>query len=161
MDTNIALLGIWMNEWMNEWMSEWMFIDHSISPDTRCYCSVRSLSQDILLFLKEGTPWPESASKLYRLSDRRLSAKLLPTFEVWGCHVVSTTDPYGRILGFLDQSRYFFFQVAPQLYSRGWADLVPDPLLLRKSGSAGNRTLGLWIGSQELCPLDHRGGHLY
>jgi hypothetical protein len=26
------------------------------------------------------TPWPESASELYRLSDRRLSAKLVPTF---------------------------------------------------------------------------------
>jgi hypothetical protein len=24
-----------------------------------------------------------------------------------GCHVVSVTDPYGRILGFLDRSRYF------------------------------------------------------
>jgi hypothetical protein len=23
------------------------------------------------------------------------------------CHVVSVTDPYGRILGFLDRSRYF------------------------------------------------------
>jgi Na+/H+ antiporter NhaD/arsenite permease-like protein len=33
--------------------------------------------------------------------------------------VVSVTDPYCRILGFLDRSRYFFFQVAPQLYSRG------------------------------------------
>jgi hypothetical protein len=42
-------------------------------------------------------------------------------------HVVSVTDPYGRILGFLDRSRYFSFQVAPQLYSRGWADPVPDP----------------------------------
>jgi hypothetical protein len=29
--------------------------------------------------------------------------------------VVSVTDPYGRILGFLDRIRYFFFQVAPQL----------------------------------------------
>jgi hypothetical protein len=28
-----------------------------------------------------------------------------------------------------------------QLYSRGWVDPVPDPLLLTKSGSAGNRTL--------------------
>jgi hypothetical protein len=28
-------------------------------------------------------------------------------------------DPYGRILGFVDRSRYFFFKVAPQLYSRG------------------------------------------
>jgi hypothetical protein len=24
-----------------------------------------------------------------------------------GCHVVSVTHPYGRILGFLDRSRYF------------------------------------------------------
>jgi hypothetical protein len=57
-----------------------------------------------------------------------------------GCCVVSATDPYGRILYFLDPSRYFFFQVAPQLYSRGRVDPVPDPLLLRKCGSAGNRT---------------------
>jgi hypothetical protein len=44
--------------------------------------------------------------------DRRLSAKLVPTFGDWGVPVVSVTDPYGRILGFLDRSRYFFFQVA-------------------------------------------------
>jgi hypothetical protein len=42
--------------------------------------------------------------------------------------VVSVTDPYGRILGFLDWSRYFFFQVAPQLYSRGSVDPVPENL---------------------------------
>jgi hypothetical protein len=57
-----------------------------------------------------------------------LVEQLVPTFEDRGCHVVSVTDPYGRILGFLDRSRYFFFQVAPQLYSRGWVDPVPDPL---------------------------------
>jgi hypothetical protein len=28
-------------------------------------------------------------------------------FGIEGCHVVSMTDPYGRILGFLDRSRYF------------------------------------------------------
>ena len=49
-----------------------------------------------------------------------------------------------------------FFQVA-QLTSRGWVDPVPDPLL-RKSGSAGNRTRDLCICSQKLWPLDHRGG---
>jgi hypothetical protein len=27
--------------------------------------------------------------------------KLVPTFADRGCHVVSMTDPYGRILGFL------------------------------------------------------------
>jgi hypothetical protein len=57
-----------------------------------------------------------------------------------GCHVVSVTDPYGRILGFPDRSCSFFFRVDTQLYSRGCVDPVPDTLLLRKSGSAGNRT---------------------
>jgi hypothetical protein len=44
------------------------------------------------------------------------------------------------------QEPLLFYQVAPQLYSRGWVDPVPDPLLdfllffPRKSGSAGNRT---------------------
>jgi CBS-domain-containing membrane protein len=70
-------------------------------------------------YQRRGTRRTESASELYRPSDRRLSAKLVPTFADRGCHLVSVTDPYGRILGFLDRSRYFFFQVAPQLYSRG------------------------------------------
>jgi hypothetical protein len=33
-----------------------------------------------------------------------------------------------------------FLQVAPQLYSRGRVDPVPDPLLLRNSDSDENRT---------------------
>jgi hypothetical protein len=86
------------------------------------------------------TSWSESAIELYRQRDRRLSAKLVPAFAARGCHVVSVTDLYGRILDFLDRSRYFLFQVVPQLYSLGWVDLVPDPLFLRKSGSAENRT---------------------
>jgi hypothetical protein len=51
-------------------------------------------------------------------------AKLVQTFVERGCYVVSVTDPYGRILGFLDWSYYLFFQIAPQLYSRGWVDPV-------------------------------------
>jgi hypothetical protein len=35
---------------------------------------------------------------------------------------------------------------------------VLDPLLFRKSGSAWKRTRDLCVGSQELWPLDHRGG---
>jgi hypothetical protein len=56
-------------------------------------------------------------------SDRHLSAKLVPNFV----GVVSATDPHGRILGSLDWSRYYFLQVAPQLYSRGRVGPVPDP----------------------------------
>jgi hypothetical protein len=52
---------------------------------------------------KKKSPMPESTSELYRLSDRRLSAMLVPTFVDSECHVVSVTDPYGHILGFLDR----------------------------------------------------------
>jgi hypothetical protein len=78
-----------------------------------------------------------------------------------GCLVVSATYPQGHIIGFLDRSLYPFFQVAPHLYSQGWVDPVPDPLLLRKSGSAGYRTQDLWIRCQELWPLDHKGSVTY
>jgi hypothetical protein len=104
--------------------------------------------------------WPEPAIELYRLSDRRLSAELVSTFADRGFHVVGVTDPYGRNLGSLDRSRYFFFQVAPQLYSRGWVDPVPDPLLLRKSGSAVNRTRTTRSIIKKLWTIDHRGGHI-
>ena len=40
-------------------------------------------------------------------------------------------------------------------------DPVPDPLLLRKSGSAGDRTRDLCICSHKLWPLDHRRGRFY
>jgi hypothetical protein len=71
--------------------------------------------------IKKKTPWSESASELYRPRDRRLSAKWLPTFADKGCHVVSVTDPYGRTFGFR-QEPLLFYQVAPQLYWRGWVD---------------------------------------
>jgi hypothetical protein len=104
---------------------------------------VRNTEQGMSWFLSLQTKKKKqqktySASELYRPSNCRLSAVLVPIFADRKCHVVSVTDPYSRILGFLDH--YYLFQIALQLYSRGWVDPVPDPLLLRKSGSAGNRT---------------------
>jgi hypothetical protein len=43
-----------------------------------------------------------------------MSAKLVPTFADSGCRMVSATDPHDRILGFLDRSHYYLFQVPPQ-----------------------------------------------
>jgi hypothetical protein len=89
---------------------------------------------------KKKTPWLEAMNELYRQSNRRLSTKLMPTFADRGVPCSQrdgSLRPYSR---FLDRSRYFFFRVAPQLYPRGWVETVPDPLLLGKSGSAGNRT---------------------
>jgi hypothetical protein len=51
-----------------------------------------------------------SLSPRMNYTDRRLSAKLVPTFVDRGCHMVSATDLYGYILFFLDRSRYFIFQ---------------------------------------------------
>jgi hypothetical protein len=85
-------------------------------------------------------------------SEHCLSPKLVPTLADRGCHVIRVTDPYGRIIEFLGRSRHFFFQVASQLYSRGWVDPVPDRLLLRKSGRAGNRT---WTSG----PVARNSGH--
>jgi hypothetical protein len=90
-----------------------------------CYHSMTYFPELLKMSLDKKAPWSESASELYRRSDRRLSATLVPIFADRECHLVSATDPYGRILGFLERSRYFFFQVAPQLYSRG----VVDPVL--------------------------------
>jgi hypothetical protein len=59
----------------------------------------------IVSLIYKKTPWPESMSELYRPSDRLLSARLLSNFADRWCNVVSVTDPYGRILGFLDRGR--------------------------------------------------------
>jgi hypothetical protein len=104
---------------------------------------------------RKKTQWHESASELCGPSE-----KLVPTYADRRCYVVSVTDPYYRNLGFLDRSCYFYFQVAPRLYSRGWVDPFPDSLLLRKSRSAGKtmfRTLTVKASAQcqwvtGLCP---------
>jgi hypothetical protein len=101
----------------------------------------------VLNLITNLAPLSQSASELYWLSHRSMSAKLLPNFADSGCHVVSATDPHVCILGFLDRSHYCFFQVAPQLYSRGWMGSFSDPLLLKnllapgiKAGTSGSVT---------------------
>jgi hypothetical protein len=71
------------------------------------------------LMYNKQTPWPQSASELYRPSERRMLVKLFPTIADRGRQVVSVTDPYGHILGFSRLEPLLFFQVATQLYSRG------------------------------------------
>jgi hypothetical protein len=52
--------------------------------------------------------------------------------------VVSVTDPYGRILGFLDRSRYFSIKYL--LSCTHEAEWTPFQTHYFFSGSAGNRT---------------------
>jgi hypothetical protein len=123
--------------WISTWSIHYVHPEYLLDSSTTCILSTYLIQW---LIQTEQTAWPESASELYRPKDRRLSAKLVPTFADRRCHVVSATDPYGRILGFLEWCCYFFFHVVPQLYSRRWANPVPDSLLLRKSSSTGNRS---------------------
>jgi hypothetical protein len=63
--------------------------------------------------------WQEPKKKLIKLHDLSPLANYIDraTAACWRsdyqlladrvCHVVSVTDPYGRILGFRDRSRYF------------------------------------------------------
>jgi hypothetical protein len=95
---------------------------------------------EYVLWLWGGNPslaWVESANELYRPSDRHLLAKLVPTLADRACHVVSLTDPFGRILGFLDLSRYLFFQIAPQLYSTRLSELRSRLATSQKNCCAG------------------------
>jgi hypothetical protein len=78
---------------------------------TESLCVPSSSSKSLLVF---SSFWP--LKKLHGLSlranytdratvaCRRSDCQLL---RIKRCHVVTVTDPYGRILGFLDRSRYF------------------------------------------------------
>jgi hypothetical protein len=74
---------------------------HELQAGT--YCAANGASENDAGTNKQ-TPWSGSAS------DRRLSAKLVPTFADSVRHVVSVTDPYSRCLGILDRSSYFSFK---------------------------------------------------
>jgi hypothetical protein len=52
--------------------------------------------------------------------------------------VVSVTDPYGRILGFLDRRRYFSIKYLSCTHEAEWTPFQTHYFFF--SGSAGNRT---------------------
>jgi hypothetical protein len=94
--------------------------------------------------------------------ERTIPTERPPPFgEVRGVTWSAQRIPTAINLCFLDLEPLLFIQVAPQLTSRGsrgWVDPVPNQLLLRKSGSAGNQTRDLCISGQKLWPLEYRGG---
>jgi hypothetical protein len=124
-------MGAWHEDRLADWLSVviWLWLDIYTSMtcmsqfttstgtwparnrQSRARKDLLNITEHITLWAisyKEGhkkTPLPESASKLYRLSGRCLPATLVPTFADRRCHVVSVTDPYGRILGFLDWNK--------------------------------------------------------
>jgi hypothetical protein len=65
-----------------------------------CLIKHDAKNQTKLHGLSPRTNYTDQATAAGRRSDCQ-------HFADRGCHVVSVMDPYGRILGFLDRSRYF------------------------------------------------------
>jgi hypothetical protein len=131
------------------WLSESNF-KAIFFTDLSCFSEVLN-KQNSVASLRERTLSTERPLYVGEVSGKLLRIEC----ATWSASPIATAAN----LAFLGRSRYYFFQVAPQLYSRDWVDPVPDPLF-KRSGSAGNITRDLWICSQELWPLDHRGGLL-
>jgi hypothetical protein len=70
-----------------------------------------------------------------------MSAKIVPTFADTGCRVAIAMDPPAVNLGFIDTEPLLFHSSSTSVILTRLNDPVPDPVLLRISGSAGNRTL--------------------
>jgi hypothetical protein len=85
--------------------------------------------------------WNHFKTKLH--GDRRLSAKLVPTFAGRGCYVVSVTGPYVRILGFLDGMKL--------LYCLSCVCIPPRTLLLGNDGTRYQGWLCWWFSVVVLC----------
>jgi hypothetical protein len=66
--------------------------------------STTGISIELVKILKNLKTKLRGLSLRANYTDCCLSAKLVPTFTYRGCHVVSVTDPYGRILVFLDRN---------------------------------------------------------
>jgi hypothetical protein len=134
---------VWFLSDVNLWICTQLFSRTDITLSVFIKSGLRAYVQSTTTNkqTKKQTQWPESASELYRPRDRRLSAKLVPTFfRIEGATWSERQIPTAVLSVFLNGAANFFFHVAPQLYSRDWVDPVPDPLLHRKSSSARNRT---------------------
>jgi hypothetical protein len=109
-------------------------------PWTDDYWYLLRIYLPFLMVLPNSMNYIVKKNSVAWVCELTILTKRPPLVSEVSANVVSVTDPYGRILGFLDRGHYFFFQVAPQLYSQGWVDPITDPFLLWKSGSTENWT---------------------
>jgi hypothetical protein len=72
----------------------------------------------IYLFIKKNLLGFESAIGLYRSSDRRRSAKLVPTLADRGCNLVSATNPSDR--------NFYFLGLEPLLFLPSCSSIVHE-----------------------------------
>jgi hypothetical protein len=109
--------------------------------------------------LREDAPWPLVRERTIPTERPPLDEILVLTFVDRGVlRGQRGGSPRPLISVFYTGVATFLPSSSSFILTRAWVDPIPDPLLLRKFGSAGYRTRDLWVSSQELWPLDHRGG---
>jgi hypothetical protein len=123
--TNLWLPQIWFLRKNAELLYSFPFLVMGITLTNVLSPGPGYWSHDIILFLVSYAMPLQWTKSVVLVRDSRLSAKLVPTFADRGCRMVSAGDAHGRILDYLDWSRYCFFQLSPQLYSQGWVDPRP------------------------------------
>jgi hypothetical protein len=76
------------NTFRHSWVADWVATSHE-GLSSMGYFSISGLTTR-----RYTTPWPQSASELYRQNDNRLSLNLVPTF--WG-HMVLRDQSNGSL----------------------------------------------------------------
>jgi hypothetical protein len=94
----------------------WSYRDPNSDPSVVrpvLYCHYTDWATAILFILITLKNKLHGLSPRANYTDRATAACLRSDCQLFadrGFHVVSVTDPYGHILGFLDRSRYFFIK---------------------------------------------------
>jgi hypothetical protein len=114
---------------------------------------LRKLLQDTKYYphiQTKKTSWSESASEIFQLSDRRLSAKLVPTFARRGCHVVSATDSLRPYSLFYRTETLIFYSSSSSIVLTRLNGLRSRAITSQKIWYHRKPNQNLWIYSQEL-----------
>jgi hypothetical protein len=105
----------------------------------------------IYIYIYIKTRWLFVRKRTIPTKRPQWPTKLVSTFALRICCVVNAMDPYGRLSRFPRPEPLLFFQVVPQLFSRGWVYPVTDRLLPSKFGSAGYRIRDFCLSGQLGC----------
>jgi hypothetical protein len=106
----------------------------------------RNIPEDAILHIKTNSV---AISPLVKYTDRWTAADSEDSAEFagTGCCIVSATGTHGRFIRFSRPEPLLIHPSSALIILTMLSGPVPDPLLVRKSGSAGNRTRNLWICS--------------
>jgi hypothetical protein len=102
-------------------ISHWRCISHSTAARKRC---VKYRKTEVFLTNNNNNSVASVRERTILTEKPPFVDEVSANFcvESWSARRIPTA-----VISVLDRSRYFFFHVAPQLYSRGWVDPVPNP----------------------------------